>query len=221
MISRVLDLAQAVTTPNVGSFNQKIAIKRREKDIAKLLMSDYIVEYDAQKSASEMTVVFHGPSETPYEGGVWKINVHLPDEYPYKSPSIAFQNKILHPNIHESTGAICLDVLNQTWSPMFDLVNVFDVFIPQLLSDPNPSHPLNPFAGMLYLKNHAEYIERVKEYTKRYAMGKGAHEDTKFVEEESKEQASTDDIEKDEDEDAPSDFSQLTELSDLEPCEEH
>ena len=57
---------------------------------------------------------------------------------------------------------MCLDVINQTWSPMFDLVNVFEVFLPQLLRYPNPSDPLNGEAAALMMRDPRAYEARVK-----------------------------------------------------------
>ncbi|GMP61410.1 hypothetical protein CsSME_00023890 [Camellia sinensis var. sinensis] len=142
--------------------------KRREMDLMKLMMSDYKVEM-INDGMQEFYVHFHGPTDSPYHGGVWKIRVELPDAYPYKSPSIGFVNKIYHPNVDEMSGSVCLDVINQTWSPMFDLVNVFEVFLPQLLLYPNPSDPLNGEAAALMMRDRTAYDQRVKEYCEKYA----------------------------------------------------
>ncbi|XP_042025270.1 ubiquitin-conjugating enzyme E2-23 kDa-like [Salvia splendens] len=147
--------------------------KRRDMDVMKLMMSDYTVE-PINDGINEFNVEFHGPTESPYEGGVWKVRVELPDAYPYKSPSIGFINKIFHPNVDELSGSVCLDVINQSWSPMFDLLNVFEVFLPQLLLYPNPSDPLNGDAASLMMKDKAEYDKKVKEYCDRYAKKQDA-----------------------------------------------
>ncbi|GAV63004.1 UQ_con domain-containing protein, partial [Cephalotus follicularis] len=142
--------------------------KRRDMDVMKLMMSDYNVE-TIHDGLNEFNVEFHGPKESLYEGGVWKVRVEVPDAYPYKSPSIGFVNKIFHPNVEELSGSVCLDVINQSWSPMFDLLNIFEVFLPQLLLYPNPSDPLNGDAASLMLKDKKQYDQKVKEYCERYA----------------------------------------------------
>ncbi|KAK8052851.1 ubiquitin-conjugating enzyme protein [Apiospora saccharicola] len=168
--------------------------RRIETDVMKL-MSDYEVTLinDNSKSApclpdlssvstnisspvQEFYVRFKGPTETPFEGGSWKIHVELPEQYPYKSPSIGFVNRIYHPNIDELSGSVCLDVINQTWSPMFDMINIFEVFLPQLLRYPNPSDPLNGEAAALLMREPKSYDAKVKEYVQKYASKDAADE---------------------------------------------
>jgi ubiquitin-conjugating enzyme E2 H len=124
----------------------------------------------------EFFVRFKGPAETPFEGGTWKVHVELPDTYPYKSPSIGFVNRIFHPNIDELSGSVCLDVINQTWSPMFDMINIFEVFLPQLLRYPNPTDPLNGEAAALLIREPKSYDAKVKEYVQKYASKDAADE---------------------------------------------
>ncbi|KKA29217.1 hypothetical protein TD95_000939, partial [Thielaviopsis punctulata] len=126
------------------------------------MMSDYEVTLDNDN--------------TPFEGGVWKIHVELPENYPYRSPSIGFVNRIFHPNIEENSGSVCLDVINQTWSPMYDMINIFETFLPQLLRYPNPTDPLNGEAAALLIRDPKSYNARVKEYVAKYASKEAADE---------------------------------------------
>lgn len=146
--------------------------RRIELDVMKLLTNDDFKASLINDNLKELCVCLEGPKDTPYEGGLWKIHVELPEQYPYKSPSIGFETKIFHPNIDEQSGSVCLDVINQTWSPMFTITHIFETFIPQLLNYPNAADPLNGDASSLYLNDKQSYDERVKTYVKKYANRK-------------------------------------------------
>lgn len=52
---------------------------------------------------------------------------------------------------------------------MYDLTNIFEVFLPQLLTYPNPTDPLNGEAAALQMREPERYKQKVREYVQKYA----------------------------------------------------
>jgi ubiquitin-conjugating enzyme E2 D/E len=113
--------------------------------------------------------VIFGPSDSPYAGGVFKLNILFPSDYPFKSPTITFTTKIYHPNIN-AAGIICLDILKTQWSPALTISKVL-LSICSLLCDPNPNDPLVPDIAQLYKSNKKEYENQARLHTLKYATG--------------------------------------------------
>jgi ubiquitin-conjugating enzyme E2 D/E len=42
-----------------------------------------------------------GPTETPYEGGIFHLKMVFPPDYPFKAPAVTFTTRIYHPNINK------------------------------------------------------------------------------------------------------------------------
>ena len=62
---------------------------------------------------------------------------------------------------------------------MYDLINIFEIFLPQLLLYPNPTDPLNPEAAQMQLKYEDKYKEKIKDYVSKYAQLKDVSKDFK------------------------------------------
>ena len=112
--------------------------------------------------------VILGPSDSPYSGGLFHLNINFPVDYPFKPPLISFSTQIYHPNIN-SAGAICLDILKTQWSPALTISKVL-LSVCSLLNDPNPDDPLVPEIARIYTTDRAEYNRKAKEYTIQYAQ---------------------------------------------------
>jgi len=77
---------------------------------------------------------------------------------------------------------------------MFDMINIFEVFLPQLLRYPNPSDPLNGEAAALLMREPKNYETRVRDYVQRYATKEAADAATGEPEEEEDEDEEMSDI---------------------------
>lgn len=106
--------------------------------------------------------------------------MHFEEAYPNKPPGVKFISQMFHPNVY-GTGELCLDILQNRWSPTYDVAAIltsiqrYEVSLSgqafrgheltscSLLNDPNTSSPANVEASNLYKENRKEYTKRVRE----------------------------------------------------------
>lgn len=103
--------------------------------------------------------IIFGPDDTVWEGGTFNLMMEFSEDYPNHAPKIRFITKVFHPNVYQD-GSICLDILGNQWSPIYDVAAIL-TSIQSLLNDPNPASPANSEAAKLYSENRAEYDARV------------------------------------------------------------
>lgn len=111
---------------------------------------------------------FLGPPATPYQGGKFVVDIQVPIEYPFKPPKMQFDTKVYHPNISSVTGAICLDILKNAWSPVITLKSAL-ISLQALLQSPEPNDPQDAEVAKHYLNDKASFDKTASLWTKTYA----------------------------------------------------
>jgi len=74
-------------------------------------------------SRPDRNAVIIGPADTPFEDGTFRLVMHFEEQYPNKPPSVKFISQMFHPNVY-ATGELCLDILQNRWSPTYDVAAV-------------------------------------------------------------------------------------------------
>lgn len=117
----------------------------------------------------DIQAVFEGPTQTPYEGGVFRVRLVLGAEFPTQPPRAFFLTKIFHPNIAPS-GDVCVNTLKRDWDPSsWSIANILQV-IRCLLIVPFPESALNEEAGRLIMESYEEYAAHARMMTSVHAM---------------------------------------------------
>ena len=105
-------------------------------------------------------VSFLGPKGTPYEGGLYTIEIKFDNDYPISKPLCRFITSIWHPNIMTGSGNICLDFIN-VWSPNHTILGlILNIYI--LLAKPNFNSPINNEA------KNPDYEIIAREYNEKF-----------------------------------------------------
>ncbi|ORY85481.1 putative UBC11 protein [Protomyces lactucae-debilis] len=105
--------------------------------------------------------VIIGPGETPFEDGTFKLVMQFDEQYPNKPPTVKFVSRMFHPNVYTS-GDLCLDILQNRWSPTYDVAAIL-TSVQSLLNDPNVNSPANAEAANAYRDDKKAYVRKVKE----------------------------------------------------------
>jgi ubiquitin-conjugating enzyme E2 S len=140
-------------------------------------------------------VFLSSPAGTPFEGGLFKMKLLLPSDFPAGAPKGAvrgrgwpvrpertppslsqpcshspgfFVTKIFHPNIRYTTGEICVNTLKRDWQPTHGIRHVLMV-VRCLLIEPFPESALNEEAAKMLLEEYDEYFRRARMMTSIHA----------------------------------------------------
>ncbi|KAL7753507.1 SUMO conjugating enzyme Hus5 [Sorochytrium milnesiophthora] len=110
-----------------------------------------------------------GKKETPWEGGLYKVVLAFPDDYPSKPPKVKFTPPLFHPNVYPS-GTVCLSILNEDegWKPSITVKQIL-LGVQELLNEPNPNSPAQQEAYALLKRDKALYERKVREQAKQFA----------------------------------------------------
>ncbi|XP_031575195.1 SUMO-conjugating enzyme UBC9-B-like [Actinia tenebrosa] len=108
-----------------------------------------------------------GPEKSPWEGGLYPMQMEFPTDYPYSPPKCIFTPALLHPNVFPS-GTVSLSLIdkNKGWKPQVTMKQVL-LGIQLLLKDPNFHEPAQAEAFVIHSQSSLDYENKVKELAKQ------------------------------------------------------
>ncbi|THH05896.1 hypothetical protein EW145_g4465 [Phellinidium pouzarii] len=111
---------------------------------------------------------FKGPEGTPYEGGNYDVDIVVPESYPFQPVKMRFITKVYHPNVSSASGAICLDILKDAWSPVLTLKSTL-ISLQSLLCSPEPSDPQDAEVAKHYSTSRTSFEDTARYWAQIYA----------------------------------------------------
>jgi ubiquitin-conjugating enzyme E2 D/E len=112
-------------------------------------------------------VTITGPPGSPYEGGIFKLTVAFPPDFPKKGPSVLFVTKIWHPLVNPD-GQFCIPVL-ANWVVSQKTVNVFKALV-ETLANPSGDHAANAAVAEEFVNDPDKFRQTAAEWTRQYAV---------------------------------------------------
>ena len=148
------------------------AAARLRKELTDLIKGEAesgVVATPINDNIMHLTGTLKGPDGTPYDGGTFIVDIMIPQQYPFEPPKMKFTTKVWHPNISSQTGAICLDILKDKWSPALTIKTAL-LSLQALLSAPEPDDPQDAQVAGMYKSDRPKFNETASQWTAMYAQ---------------------------------------------------
>ncbi|XP_071762414.2 ubiquitin-conjugating enzyme E2 T [Centroberyx gerrardi] len=130
--------------------------------------------WQTEEQMDDLRAQIVGGADTPYEGGLFSLEIKVPERYPFEPPKIRFLTPIYHPNI-DNSGRICHDALKLppkgAWKPSLNISTVL-TSIQLLMAEPNPDDPLMADISSEFKYNKQLFMEKAKKWTEKHAVQK-------------------------------------------------
>ena len=126
--------------------------------------------YPCEQQLDFWRLLLVGPSNAPYEGGVFLLYAKFPADYPQVAPEIRFVTPIYHCNVN-GHGKICHSVFDRNYSADFSVRRIVDCVFGLLLT-PEPEDPLDSALAQEYYDNRQEYERTAATSTREHARKK-------------------------------------------------
>ncbi|CAG2121394.1 unnamed protein product, partial [Medioppia subpectinata] len=147
-------------------------INNEIKEIMKdnnLKKNHWCIELDGENT-SHFFGKIHGPPDTPYQNGVFRIDISIPERYPIEPPKCKFLTLVWHPNVSSQTGVICLDLLTKdNWSAGTTIEALLRS-LRSFLSSPESTNPQDGSVARQYRTNRQLYDRTARYWTYYHAM---------------------------------------------------
>ena len=117
-----------------------------------------------------------GPKDSSYVGGLFKLSVRFPNDYPQNPPEVCFLTPIYHLNVNpkapkapgeESLGHVCISQLNW-WKPHYRMREVLECIF-ALFYLQNPDSPYGVDKAKEFQDDRPLYEEKIKYFIDKYA----------------------------------------------------
>jgi ubiquitin-conjugating enzyme E2 D/E len=163
--------------------SQENSLDRIKKELSEVRKSEALASIGASAGPIKRGDLYHwkacfiGPKKTGYDGGLFRLLIDFPNNFPQGKPDVNFKYPVFHPNINcnsfdvnkpEGKYHICIENLNN-WNPEYNMVSVI-LSIYNLLANPNPGNGYsNDATKLLNEGKKEEFKSKCNEWVRKYS----------------------------------------------------